>query len=319
VGNWKTYNETLTTHHAFTTYLIPINNILTTQVGNCKTYNETRDRSLVSDVIAVEKVCLKKLEESKSTITEAEAMIKLSERLADATKQLMLPEFREFHNPLNQKEYTAVVKKPIDLTTIHTKATAFAYSSRGGWLEDLKLLRDNCHLYCESRHPNLPPLSDKLLAQGQKFLQVNNDAINALEEGVGTWAHHSKAATPGTSYPGTPGLGRSVPASPGGGNAGRSPAMAADEDEDLAADLAAGMEEADDGDAGALENELENAMEVDCCACALLCAHLCPGVYICMFVCARVKELADVTVADALRRAQPARVLSGGRWRGNWR
>jgi len=56
---------------------------------------------------------------------------------------------------------------------------------------------------------------------------------------VGTWASHSIRGTPGTSYPGTPGLGRSVPASPGGagGHRARSPAIAEEDDVDEVCDL----------------------------------------------------------------------------------
>ena len=44
----------------------------------------------------------------------------------------------------------------MDLKTILDKADSFSYCSRHGWLEDIKLIRDNCHQYCTKRHPNLP-------------------------------------------------------------------------------------------------------------------------------------------------------------------
>ena len=160
---------------------------------------------------------------------------------------------------------------PSTHTHIHThtqdKATNFAYSARHGFLEDLRLIRDNCHTFCGDKFPNMPPLADELLALGEELIQQQSEAFATLEARVGTWAHHnSKLATPGTSYPGTPGLGRSVPGSPGGGGGevAQSPALAAaggdggveDEMED---ELANAMEEEDNE----MQDELENAMEED--------------------------------------------------------
>jgi hypothetical protein len=45
-------------------------------------------------VMALLRLCEAKLEESRSTLSEAEAMIKLSEKLADVTRQLMTREFQ---------------------------------------------------------------------------------------------------------------------------------------------------------------------------------------------------------------------------------
>ena len=76
-----------------------------------------------------------------------------------------------------------------------------------------------------------------------------------------------QVGTPGTSYPGTPGAGRSVPGTPGGshGPGGRSPGLseAQEVDEDLVADLEAGMLEEEDGMDGAQAEELGDPMDAD--------------------------------------------------------
>ena len=227
-------------------------------VSNCKLYNEARDRRLVSDVKELESICNSKLEENRSTLAEAEAMIRLADRLLEITRQLITSEFENFKVALNSKQYTSVIKRPMGLSSIIERATSFSYCSRHGFMEDMKLIRDNCHQYCTNRHPNLPPVADKLIERVEKLLQENSETLRSLEEKVGTWAHHSKVGTPGTSYPGTPAIGRSVPGSPGavGAYAARSPALA--EENEV---------EDNDGDGGALEdeleNELENAMEED--------------------------------------------------------
>ena len=42
-----------------------------------------------------------------------------------------------------------------------------------GFLEDLRLIRDNCHTFCRNTHPNLPPVADKLLAEGERGIEFS--------------------------------------------------------------------------------------------------------------------------------------------------
>ncbi len=50
------------------------------------------------------------------------------------------------------------------------QARDFSYSHRDGMMGDIRLIKDNCHLFCESRFPNLPPLADKLVDEAQKLV-----------------------------------------------------------------------------------------------------------------------------------------------------
>ena len=44
---------------------------------------------------------------------------------------------------------------------------------RQGFLEDLRLIRDNCHTFCRNTHPNLPPVADKLLAESERGIEFS--------------------------------------------------------------------------------------------------------------------------------------------------
>ena len=151
-------------------------------VSNCRTYNQSRNPQLVCDAEALEQICLSKLEESKSAIVEAETMIRLASKLADLTQQLMTPEFEPFVEPITLRTYTSAIKRPMDLKTMKGKASTYRYTSHRAWLDDLRLLRDNCHSFCSSRHPHLPPISDLLVARGEA---LSAEALSAdAREGV---------------------------------------------------------------------------------------------------------------------------------------
>ena len=47
------------------------------------------------------------------------------------------------------------------------------YCSRQGFLEDLRLIRDNCHTFSKTTHPNLPAVADKLLAEGERGIELS--------------------------------------------------------------------------------------------------------------------------------------------------
>eukprot|EP00802_Teleaulax_amphioxeia_P000375 Tamp_00375.p2 GENE.Tamp_00375~~Tamp_00375.p2 ORF type:complete len:861 (+),score=154.95 Tamp_00375:4039-6621(+) len=164
-------------------------------VSNCRAYNQVSNPQLVSDVLVLEKICHAKLEESKSAIVEAEAMMGLGRKLAAWTQELLtseveqpqtptsmrVREFEAFATALVSKEYTNVVKQPMDLKTMLRRAESYSYCSHRGWLEDLKLVRDNCHLFCATRYPDLPPIADTLLARGEAFVGGDADMLQTLE------------------------------------------------------------------------------------------------------------------------------------------
>ncbi len=37
-------------------------------------------------------------------------------------------------------------------------------------MADIKLIRDNCHLFCKTRYPKLPEVADQLVVDTQKLL-----------------------------------------------------------------------------------------------------------------------------------------------------
>eukprot|EP00117_Sycon_ciliatum_P005845 scpid15509/ scgid0111/ Protein EMSY len=56
-------------------------------------------------------------------------------------------------NPKTAPGYLDIVKKPMDFGTIKRKLEQDAYSTHMEWLNDIRLVRSNCHLYNSPEHP----------------------------------------------------------------------------------------------------------------------------------------------------------------------
>lgn len=96
---------------------------------------------------------------------------------------MSIPFSNAFHRPVSLKKfpsYRAVIKSPMDLGTIRSKARSGEYRSFWTFLEDLKLMRDNCALYNGSFH-SLTEIAENIYAQGRSYYEDNRDEIARLE------------------------------------------------------------------------------------------------------------------------------------------
>ncbi len=59
-------------------------------------------------------------------------------------------------------DYIDYVKKPMDVGTAWKKCEDGCYSHESELAADLFLIVENCHLYCDSRFPELPQLCDQV-------------------------------------------------------------------------------------------------------------------------------------------------------------
>ncbi|CAI5744545.1 unnamed protein product [Peronospora destructor] len=77
-----------------------------------------------------------------------------------------------FLEPVSAQEfpqYKEIILHPMDLGTMTQKASSLGYNNAAEFMSDLRLVRDNCQLFCEGRFPTLPPLAHNLVnvAAGQ--------------------------------------------------------------------------------------------------------------------------------------------------------
>ncbi|ETP41451.1 hypothetical protein, variant 1 [Phytophthora nicotianae P10297] len=87
-------------------------------------------------------------------------------------KLKMLADAGPFLEPVSDREfpqYKEIILQPMDLGKMTTKASTLEYKNAAEFMTDLRLMRDNCQLFCEGRFPTLPPLAHNLVyvADGQ--------------------------------------------------------------------------------------------------------------------------------------------------------
>ncbi|ELA42757.1 uncharacterized protein VICG_00072 [Vittaforma corneae ATCC 50505] len=123
----------------------------------------------------------------KRRIEEKKASLVFQEKLAKLVSVFMsMPFSNAFHRPVSLKKfpnYTAVVKAPIDLGTIKTKARNGVYSKYEEFLGDLILMKENCKLYNGPTH-SLTEIADDICNQAQDYYQNNLSEIKELEAQV---------------------------------------------------------------------------------------------------------------------------------------
>ncbi|OWZ23450.1 hypothetical protein PHMEG_0001675 [Phytophthora megakarya] len=108
------------------------------------------------------------------TITDADKVIK---SYSIARKMLVcLKQHLENTNTLPASwedqefpQYKEIILHPMDLGQMTEKASNLEYNTSAEFMTDLRLMRDNCQLFCEGRFPTLPPLAHNLVyvADGQ--------------------------------------------------------------------------------------------------------------------------------------------------------
>ncbi|KAI9907778.1 hypothetical protein PsorP6_003842 [Peronosclerospora sorghi] len=94
-----------------------------------------------------------------------------------------------FLEPVSDREfpqYKEIIMHPMDLGKMTKKASELIYKSAAEFMTDLRLMRDNCQLFCEGRFPTLPPLAHNLLniadAQIKKWSKEIRACENNLDE-----------------------------------------------------------------------------------------------------------------------------------------
>lgn len=102
---------------------------------------------------------------------------------------ILLPSTPAFHKPVSRKLYPLyykLISNPIDLSTIRTKAVALTYKSSSEFLDDFKLLRDNCETFNGKEAP-LSEVARDMLTRVQNSINENeqvHEADNFLKENI---------------------------------------------------------------------------------------------------------------------------------------
>ncbi|KAL8005359.1 putative bromodomain, DDT domain, DNA (cytosine-5)-methyltransferase 1, replication foci [Plasmopara halstedii] len=79
-------------------------------------------------------------------------------------------------------QYKEIILHPMDLKTITMKASNLEYKNAAEFMSDLKLMRDNCQLFCEDRFPTLPPLAHNLVYVADGQIKKWGKEIRACED-----------------------------------------------------------------------------------------------------------------------------------------
>lgn len=141
------------------------------QLGHMKT-NKTCP-NYVGSIKAVKK----KMEEKRASVIFQDKLSKL------VSVFISVPFSNAFHRPVSQKkfpDYITIVRNPIDLGTIKTKAKNGIYSHFSVFLDDLALMRDNCALYNGPSH-SLTEIAADIYNQGKRYYETNENEIKELE------------------------------------------------------------------------------------------------------------------------------------------
>eukprot|EP00761_Pharyngomonas_kirbyi_P010106 gb/GECH01010124.1/.p1 GENE.gb/GECH01010124.1/~~gb/GECH01010124.1/.p1 ORF type:complete len:1777 (+),score=403.86 gb/GECH01010124.1/:1-5331(+) len=132
-------------------------------------------------------------------VTSADRIAEELQRILDRLRSQ--PEARPFLRPVNLREYPdyrRVVSQPMDLSRIQRRISDLEYLTPEQFLDDVQLMADNAHAYCDSRFPAIPPQADELLKLCEQELDAAQDHIQQLlDAGPSTPA---TPATPSSSY-----------------------------------------------------------------------------------------------------------------------
>eukprot|EP01119_Soliformovum_irregulare_P015805 TRINITY_DN4508_c0_g1_i1.p1 TRINITY_DN4508_c0_g1~~TRINITY_DN4508_c0_g1_i1.p1 ORF type:complete len:1471 (+),score=537.36 TRINITY_DN4508_c0_g1_i1:58-4470(+) len=104
--------------------------------------------------------------------------------------------------PLGNKiapRYYDIIKNPMDLSTIREKIRTFAYASRTDFLDDMKLMVNNCYSYNADRNPHLLPMVDALYQLAETEIQEVDAELVELEKAAAPEEEEGK--TPSLSTP----------------------------------------------------------------------------------------------------------------------
>uniref|UniRef100_K3WQ51 Bromo domain-containing protein n=1 Tax=Globisporangium ultimum (strain ATCC 200006 / CBS 805.95 / DAOM BR144) TaxID=431595 RepID=K3WQ51_GLOUD len=82
-------------------------------------------------------------------------------------------------------EYKEIVLQPMNFGKMMEKAKTLQYQSASELLADVKLICNNCELFCEGRFPALPPLARNLVEMAEGLVKRSNKDIRACEKSMG--------------------------------------------------------------------------------------------------------------------------------------
>ncbi|KAF0683469.1 Aste57867_24503 [Aphanomyces stellatus] len=92
------------------------------------------------------------------------------------------PDSGPFLEPVSKVDfptYTDIILKPMDLSKIANKVKTEKYNNVKDFVDDLKLMADNCSLFCEGRFPTLPPMARHLVTICEALVKKYSSELKA--------------------------------------------------------------------------------------------------------------------------------------------
>ncbi|KAE9232332.1 hypothetical protein PF004_g9945 [Phytophthora fragariae] len=117
-------------------------------------------------------------------------------------KLKMLADAGPFLEPVSDREfpqYKEIILHPMHLGKMTEKASNLEYNNAAEFMTDLRLMRDNCQLFCEGRFPTLPPLAHNLVHVADGQIKKWAKEIRACEASSNEF---NTASTPEKNVPG---------------------------------------------------------------------------------------------------------------------
>jgi hypothetical protein len=108
----------------------------------------------------------------------------VSAQLTSVLNTLMSdPEAWPFNKPVKRAEYPAyfqIISSPMDFGTVKSRIARHSYPNQAAFLDDVRLVRDNCILFNGPDHPFSKTVS-RLVSLAENSLQPNSKLENAKD------------------------------------------------------------------------------------------------------------------------------------------
>ncbi|RHY33783.1 hypothetical protein DYB32_001415 [Aphanomyces invadans] len=115
--------------------------------------------------------------------TSPSAVQKLGRILARIVSKLRAePDAGPFLDPVSKADfptYTDIIVHPMDLSKISQNVHDGKYKTVDEFVGDVKLMADNCQLFCEGRFPTLPPMARHLVTLCQNLVKKHASELKA--------------------------------------------------------------------------------------------------------------------------------------------
>lgn len=180
--------------------------------GSCGGVGHMRTNKIcpnfVEDENTVKKEAKKKTSKPKDSMAKRRKnLTELSNVLVAIWKELAAtPHSLPFHKPVNPKQvadYYTFITNPMDLSTIRNKLKRLLYTSVSEFLNDVKLMRDNCEKYNGPQH-SLTFIINSMHEKALKIANENKEKIAAIEACINSedGAEYFSSFTPSDSIAG---------------------------------------------------------------------------------------------------------------------